>query len=144
MIVVPEAGPKTKTADKVKAMKTATVRTPKADLPEAILKTLKGATPEQHERARVILGYDAGATFKRPDADGDIIATYVPKWEQGRMKDGEFAKGPGRRFVYLVDRGGHLSGHGFKYRSTAAEKKLAPLEEVNNKRIARKTKKAAA
>lgn len=127
---------------KGKTKRSSTPRTPKAELPEALKKKLKGATPEQHERARTILGYDPGATFKAPDTDGDMLVTYVPKWEQGRMKNGELVAGPGRSFPYLVDRGGHLSGHGFRYRSSQAEAKLKPLEEANAKRLARTAKAA--
>ena len=115
------------------------------DLSEAVLKRIKNATDKQHDTIRTVFAYDPEAKIlKGVDADGDVTLEYIPSWEQGRMKAGVYTKGPGRRFVYLIDRGGQKSGHGFKYRSTQAETKLQPLEAKNAARLEREAKKAAA
>lgn len=112
-------------------------------LPVAVAKKLAKATDKQRKTIGRILGYDPNAAIAAPDKDGDIVVRYVPAWEQGRVKGGVFAKGPSRQFVYLVDKNGELSGHGYRYRSSAAEAKLKPLEETNAKRIEREAKKIA-
>ena len=113
------------------------------ELPAKIARVLKRANERQVRVALRTLTVDPNAVFQSPDADQDIIVRYTPGWEQGRMKDGVFVKGPGRMFVYLIDKQGELSGHGYKYRSIAAEKKLAPLEAKNAARLEREAKKAA-
>lgn len=121
--------------------------TVKVTLPEAIAKKLKAATAKQLAMVKTRIATDANAVIAAPDADGDILIRYVPGWEQGRMVGGKRVAGLNRQFPYLIHKDGSLSGHGYRYRSSAAEAKLKPIEEKNQQRLDReaaKAKKAAA
>lgn len=62
-----------------------------------------------------ILGYDPAAKTRKRLADGTILISYIPAWEQGRkQKDGSYLKGPGRSFTYAIHKDGRLCGHGYK------------------------------
>lgn len=132
-------------ATKAAAKKAAARPAPKpAKLPEAVARKLRKATAKQLVMVAKRLAFDPAAVIAAPDGDGDVLIRYVPGWEQGRMKDGKLVPGLGRQFPYLIHPDGSLSGHGYRYRSTAAEAKLKPLEEKNAARLEREAKKVAA